>query len=65
MGISNIIANTEILAALNPLYAFTFLRANGWFAFIALGAVVLALTHLVIHKSASLTTPAENPVYFQ
>ena len=44
MGIANILANTEILAALNPLYAFTFLRANGWFAFIALGAVVLALT---------------------
>lgn len=43
-GIANILANTEILAALNPLYAFTFLRANGWFAFIALGAVVLALT---------------------
>lgn len=44
MGIANILANTEILAAFNPLYAFTFLRANGWFAFIALGAVVLALT---------------------
>lgn len=44
MGIVNIIENTEILAALNPLYAFNFLRANGWFAFVALGAVVLALT---------------------
>ena len=44
MGIVNIIENTGILAAFNPLYAFNFLRANGWFAFVALGAVVLALT---------------------
>ena len=44
MGVVNIVENTEILAALNPLYAFNFLRANGWFAFVALGAVVLALT---------------------
>lgn len=44
MGVINIVENTAILAALNPLHAITFLRANGWFAFIALGAVVLALT---------------------
>ena len=44
MGIVNIVENTEILAALNPVFAFNFLRANGWFAFVALGAVVLALT---------------------
>ncbi|MBC7685464.1 MAG: potassium transporter Kup [Bdellovibrionales bacterium] len=44
MGVINIVENTAILAALNPLHAVTFLRANGWFAFIALGAVVLALT---------------------
>jgi len=44
MGVINIAENTEILAALNPLHAFHFLRANGWFAFVALGAVVLALT---------------------
>ena len=44
MGIVNIIQNTDILAAFNPLYAFNFLRQNGWFAFVALGAVVLALT---------------------
>ena len=44
MGVVNIIENTGILAAFNPLYAFNFLRANGWFAFVALGAVVLALT---------------------
>ena len=44
MGIVNIVANTDILAAFNPVYAFNFLRQNGWFAFVALGAVVLALT---------------------
>lgn len=44
MGLINIVENTQILAALNPLYAFNFLRNNGWFAFVALGAVVLALT---------------------
>ena len=44
MGVVNIAANLEILAAFNPLYAFEFLLQNGWFAFIALGAVVLALT---------------------
>lgn len=44
MGVVNIIENTHILAALNPLYAFEFLRQNGWFAFVSLGAVVLALT---------------------
>ncbi|PWF42879.1 potassium transporter Kup [Massilia glaciei] len=44
MGVVNIVENTEILAALNPLYAFNFLLSNGWFAFVALGAVVLALT---------------------
>ena len=44
MGIVNIAANTQILAALNPIHAFEFLRSNGWFAFVALGAVVLALT---------------------
>ncbi|MES2756030.1 MAG: potassium transporter Kup [Pseudomonadota bacterium] len=44
MGIVNIAKNLQILAAFNPLYAFEFLLQNGWFAFIALGAVVLALT---------------------
>jgi len=44
MGLINIVGNTDILAAFNPLYAFNFLRQNGWFAFVALGAVVLALT---------------------
>ncbi len=44
MGIVNIAGNTAILSAFNPLHAFDFLHQNGWFAFLALGAVVLALT---------------------
>lgn len=44
MGIVNIIANPQILGALNPLYAVQFLWKNGWLAFLALGAVVLAFT---------------------
>lgn len=44
MGMVNIIANPQVLAALNPLYAVRFLAQNGWLAFLALGAVVLAFT---------------------
>ena len=44
MGIINIVANPAILAAFNPLYALRFLTHNGWYAFLALGAVVLAFT---------------------
>ncbi|HJV73674.1 MAG TPA: KUP/HAK/KT family potassium transporter, partial [Noviherbaspirillum sp.] len=44
MGVINIIANPHVLAALNPLYAVRFLAQNGWLAFLALGAVVLAFT---------------------
>jgi len=44
MGLVNIVANPAILAAFNPMHAFDFLGRNGWFAFVALGAVVLALT---------------------
>ncbi|MGV8893018.1 MAG: potassium transporter Kup [Burkholderiaceae bacterium] len=44
MGIVNIIAAPEILAALNPLYAIEFMMVNSWIAFVALGAVVLVLT---------------------
>lgn len=44
MGIVNIIEHPQILAALNPLHAVRFLMQNGWIAFVALGAVVLALT---------------------
>lgn len=44
MGLVNIIENPAILAALNPLYALRFLLDNGWLAFVALGAIVLAVT---------------------
>jgi len=44
MGIINIVHYPAVLAAFNPWYAFNFMTHNGWFAFIALGAVVLALT---------------------
>lgn len=44
MGVVNILEGPQILAALNPLHAARFLLQNGWFAFVALGAVVLALT---------------------
>lgn len=44
MGIVNIVENPQILGALNPLYALRFLMQNGWLAFLALGAIVLAFT---------------------
>jgi len=44
MGIVNIIEEPRILAALNPLHGFHFLMRNGFIAFVALGAVVLAFT---------------------
>lgn len=44
MGIVNIVAAPEILAALNPLHAFLFMRENSWIAFVALGAIVLVVT---------------------
>ncbi|WP_136414202.1 MULTISPECIES: potassium transporter Kup [Oxalobacteraceae] len=44
MGIVNILETPAILAALNPLHAFHFLAQNGWLAFVALGAIVLAVT---------------------
>lgn len=44
MGIGNIARNPVILIAFNPLHALGFLIHNGWFAFVSLGAVVLALT---------------------
>ncbi|MBI3230322.1 MAG: potassium transporter Kup [Burkholderiales bacterium] len=44
MGVINIYANPQILAALNPLHGLTFLWRNGYGAFIALGGVVLAFT---------------------
>ncbi|RZI45067.1 potassium transporter Kup [Herbaspirillum sp. HC18] len=44
MGVVNIIENPDILRALNPFHAVRFLLQTGWLAFLALGAVVLALT---------------------
>lgn len=44
MGVINIARAPQVLAAFNPLYAAEFLAANPKGGFIALGAVVLALT---------------------
>lgn len=44
MGVVNIIHAPQILAALNPWHALTFLNDNRLIAFVALGAVVLAFT---------------------
>ena len=44
MGIINIVHYPAVLAAFNPIHALNFMTHNGWFAFLALGAVVLALT---------------------
>jgi len=43
-GIISIAQNPQILAALNPAYAFQFLSADPWISFLALGAVVLVIT---------------------
>jgi KUP system potassium uptake protein len=44
IGLINIIQQPEILIALNPFYAITFLLHHGWSSFWALGAVLLAFT---------------------
>jgi KUP system potassium uptake protein len=44
VGLVNLMAAPQIVAALNPIHAIAFGMNNGWLAFIALGAVVLALT---------------------
>jgi KUP system potassium uptake protein len=44
MGVINIVRAPQILAAISPLHAFTFLLHNRFVAFVALGAVVLAFT---------------------
>jgi len=44
MGVVNIIQAPVILTALNPMHAIAFLLHHGWLAFVALSAVVLALT---------------------
>ena len=43
-GLVNITAAPQILTAFNPLHALAFCFNNGWLAFIAFGAVVLAVT---------------------
>ena len=43
-GLLQIIQQPAILAALNPLQAFAFLRSQGWHMFVAFGAIVLAFT---------------------
>ncbi|APE28996.1 potassium transporter Kup [Aurantiacibacter gangjinensis] len=44
LGIGQIWNTPEILWALNPWYAVQFFITDGWFAFLALGSVVLAVT---------------------
>ncbi len=44
LGVSHISDAPEILRALNPLYALEFMNDNRFTAFVALGAVVLAIT---------------------
>jgi KUP system potassium uptake protein len=44
MGVINILQTPAILAALNPVHAFSFIIRNGWIAFVALGSIVLAFT---------------------
>lgn len=44
LGINSIMHNLTILHALNPMYALHFFTVNPWIAFVALGAVVLAVT---------------------
>jgi KUP system potassium uptake protein len=44
LGFINITHDTTILNALNPMYAFKFFTNQPWIAFVALGAVVLAVT---------------------
>ncbi len=43
-GVVQIVQQPAILAALNPLRAFEFLAARGWGMFLAVGAIVLAIT---------------------
>ena len=43
-GAANLGADPSVLAAINPLYAITFLFSHGFIAFVTLGAVFLAVT---------------------
>ncbi len=44
MGVWNILHDPNVLQAVNPVFAFHFFTSNGTLAFLALGAVVLAVT---------------------
>lgn len=44
LGIRGILHEPEILWALSPYYAVSFVISHGWLAFVALGSVVLAVT---------------------
>jgi KUP system potassium uptake protein len=44
LGIRQVVNQPEVLAALSPLHAYEFAHRHKWGAFIALGAVTLALT---------------------
>ena len=43
-GLAEIVQQPGILAALNPLNALSFLHAQGWHIFVAVGSIVLAFT---------------------
>ncbi len=43
-GVVNISSAPRVLVALNPLFGAKFMLAHGWGAFVALGAIVLAVT---------------------
>ena len=44
LGAISVLQNPTILYAMNPMYGFAFLSDHTWIAFVALGAVVLAVT---------------------
>ncbi|MDP9316829.1 MAG: potassium transporter Kup [Chloroflexota bacterium] len=44
LGITNIMQNPVVFAAINPLYAVEFFRANGWTGYLVLGTVFLVVT---------------------
>ncbi len=44
LGALSIARHPEVLAALNPVWAFDFLAAHPWLSFLSLGTVVLAVT---------------------
>jgi len=44
LGVSSIVDHPEVLWAVNPVYAVQFIQIERWYSFLALGAVVLAVT---------------------